>query len=143
MKIWLWFFLGGLLFTGCATSTVETRRQERSIAYMTLSQEQKSAVDAGQIKVGMPMDAVYIAWGKPARILAGESPQGPTALWLYEATYMEEYRYWAYSGYGYGGRFYTGPYLAYDFNPHPSVKAEVRFESGVVKEWRSLARPGY
>ena len=143
MKTGLWFLLVGLLFTGCATSTVETRRHERSGAYATLSQEQKAAVDAGQIKVGMPMDAVYIAWGKPSQILAGESPQGPTTLWLYVGTYMEEYRYWAYSGYGYCGRFYTGPYLAYDFNPRPYVKAEVRFEQGVVKEWRSLARPGY
>ena len=59
---------------GCATSSVESRRKERSSAYTSLSPEMKALVDQGRIQVGMPMDAVYIAWGKPAQILQNESP---------------------------------------------------------------------
>jgi len=144
MKTSLWFLLAGLLFTGCARSTVEKRRQERLAAYTGLSPEQKSTVDQGKIRVGMSTDAVYIAWGKPAQILEGESSQGSTVTWLYHGTYLEEYRYWAYRGsYYYGDRYYSSPYMAYDYYPRGYVSAEVRFEGGVVKEWRSLPQPGY
>src|SRR5262245_16535517 len=54
--------LAALLFSGCATSTIETRKHERYAAYAELPAEQKAAADTGQLKVGMPMDAVYIAW---------------------------------------------------------------------------------
>src|SRR2546426_160484 len=65
--------LAGALLSGCATSTIESRKKERYNAYTELSAEQRSAVDAGQIKVGMPKDAVYIAWGKPHQVLVSES----------------------------------------------------------------------
>ena len=45
--------LGLLLLAGCATSTVESRKQERSSAYAALSSEDKAMVDSGQIRVGM------------------------------------------------------------------------------------------
>lgn len=133
-----------VLLTGCAaTSTIESRRQERLGTYTTLTPEQKAAVDAGQIKVGMPADAVYIAWGPPSQILTGESSQGSIVTWLYQGTYLEEHRYWTYHHYGYHGRYYASPHLAYDYYPRSFLSAEVKFEGGLVKEWRSLPRPGY
>ena len=132
-----------LLTAGCATtSTVETRKQERYNAYSELSPEQRTAVDAGQIKVGMSMDAVYIAWGSPSQILAGESSQGASVTWIYHGTYFEEHQFWGYPYYGHYGYcrryYYPGPYLAYDYSPRTYVRAEVRFVGGIVKEWRSL-----
>ena len=97
----------------------------------------------GQIKVGMSMDAVYLAWGKPSQILAGESSSGATVTWLYHGTYLQEYRYWTYHHYCVGRGFYASPYLDYDYYPRSYVKAEVVFEGGKVKEWRSLPQPGY
>lgn len=143
MKTSLWFLLAGLLLSGCASSTVETRRQERLAAYTSLTPEQKAAVDQGRIRVGMSMDAVYIAWGKPSQILAGESSQGSTVTWLYYGTYLEEQRYWSYRSYYHGDRYYASPQPAYDYYPRGYVSAEVTFEGGLVKEWRSLPQPGY
>jgi hypothetical protein len=130
------------LFCGCATTTIEKRRVERSTAYQSLSPEMKAAVDQGQIKIGMPMDAVYIAWGKPAQILAGESAAGSSTTWLYYGTQLEEVRYWAYRPrFWYDHCYYGAPYLEFDYYPRNYVRAEVTFEQGVVTAWRSLPPP--
>src|SRR6187549_3241492 len=108
------FFLSLLLLCGCATSTVEKRKQERYGAYSGLTPELRAVVDHGQIKVGMPMDAVYIAWGKPSQVVTRETEKGTTIIWLYHGTHFEEHHYWAYHGYGYYGyrhRYDSYPYL--------------------------------
>lgn len=132
------------LVCGCATSTVEKRKQERYGAYSALSPEVKGLVDQGKIKVGMSMDAVYVAWGKPSQILRGESAAGSTVTWLYHGFYLETYRYWSYRGSYYGYRCYPEPHLEFDYHPRSYVRAEIIFENDVVKEWRSLPQPqGY
>jgi len=140
MRTSLLFFLVFLL-SGCAThKTPEVRKQERAAAYASLSPEFQSLVDQGQIKVGMPMDAVYIAWGKPSQAAQGESTQGPLTTWLYYGTTFEEYRYW-------GSRPYASPYygpsptLERDYVPRQYVRAEVTFAHGVVSSWRTFPRP--
>ena len=143
MKPTLSVLLAGLILCGCATSTVETRKQERYSAYAALSPEVRSVVEQGKIKVGMTMDAVYIAWGKPSQILAGESSRGNTTTWLYHGTQLQEHRYWSYRSYRVGGRYWAEPYLEHDYYPRSYVQAEVIFEEGLVKEWRSLPRPIY
>lgn len=136
-------FLVTVLVAGCASSSIESRRRELAKSYDALSPEQKTMVDSGRIKVGMPMDAVYIAWGKPSQVLTAESSEGLTTTWLYHGTYLEEHRYWGYRSYGYRGGYYASPQLEHDYLPRGYVSAEVRFEKGVVKEWRNLPRPGY
>ena len=132
----------GLLMTGCAHTTVDTRKQERSSAYSALSDEYRNLVDQGTIKIGMPMDAVYIAWGKPDQVLNEESPAGMVTTWLYHDTHLESYRYWTYDPYYYPGiRGYRSPYLAHDYYVRPFISAEVVFEDGNVKLWRTLPRP--
>ena len=145
MKFSLLILLGGLILGGCATSSVGSRKQERLGSYNSFTPEQRLAVDTGQIKIGMSEDAVYIAWGKPSQILRGESPAGAMLTWLYFGTYFEEYRGWNYYGYNhcYRGRYYAGPYMTSDYVSRSFVRAEVRFEGGLVKEWRSLPEPRY
>jgi|ERR1041385_1486224 hypothetical protein len=133
--------LATAFLTGCATSTVETRKVERNAAYSALPDESRGLVDQGQIKVGMSADAVYIAWGKPSQILSGETAKGATTTWLYHGAYLEEYRRWSYRYSHYGGRCYTEPFLDHDYYPRSYVKAEVIFENGLVKEWRRLPEP--
>ncbi len=70
------FLLLALITAGCATSTVDKRKQERYSAYASLPPAARELVDKGQIKIGMPMDAVYIAWGKPSQIIHGQSSDG-------------------------------------------------------------------
>ncbi|MDB6111599.1 MAG: hypothetical protein JWR69_3349 [Pedosphaera sp.] len=120
-----------VLFAGCATPTVESRKQERYAAYQALSPELKAAVDHGSIKAGMSMDAVYIAWGQPAQVLQGGNAGGESTTWLYEGGYLEETRYWGYRR------------VHYDYNPRSYVRAEIVFVNGVVKEWHTLPQPVY
>ena len=142
MKNLFWPLAVAVLVSGCATSTIESRKQERITVYSGLTYEQKAIVNSGQIKIGMPMDAVYIAWGSPSQIIAGENAQGSTLTWLYFGTFFEEHRFWSHRGYFHGDRYYSSPYLAYDYQPRGYVRAEVKFEANVVKEWRSLPQPG-
>ncbi len=137
--------LAGLVLCGCA-STVESRRKEKPAAYAELAPEFRPLVDAGRIKVGMPMDAVYIAWGKPSQTVHSESSSGETVTWLYNGTYLQEYRYWSYQPFFYGGYrpySYAAPYLDYDYVPYNYVRAEVVFQDGVVKQWRTLPQAPY
>lgn len=142
MKRFFILALAGALLTGCA-STVEMRKKERYAAYTELSPEQRSAVDVGQIKVGMSKDAVYIAWGKPQQILASESPAGTNEVWIYMGTYLHGYSYWGYRPYCGPYHYYYGPSLYYDYQPVAYATAEVIFEKGVVKQWRTLPQPWY
>jgi hypothetical protein len=137
-----------LLVTGCATrSTVETRKQERATAYAALTPEQRALVDQGQIKVGLPEDAVYIAWGPPSQVAHGESPTGTTKKWIYSGTGWQEHHYWNYRpyyyGYGHGryGYVHPLPTLDYEYVPYRYTAAEVEFENGKVKSWRHITPP--
>lgn len=134
-----------LLLCGCA-STIEDRRKERLPAYSALPSDTQALVDTGRIKVGMPKDAVYIAWGKPAQILQGESDQGRVETWVYHGSTLRPYHYWAYHGlYGshYPSYYHPIPYLETDWYPQYYVSAEVQFENDRVKHWRSLPSPPY
>lgn len=141
-KLWI-FGLSGLLLIGCATpSTIDSRRQEKAGAYYSLAPEMQALVDAGQIKVGMPMDAVYISWGAPSDIVEGENQQGRFTTWLYYGTYWQEYRYWSYREVPYPGGYYLQRYLDHDYDPRSFVRAELVFMNGVLNSWRTLPRPG-
>jgi hypothetical protein len=132
-----------LLAAGCATSTIEKRRQERATTYHSLPAETRSLVDQGQIKIGMPMDAVYIAWGRPTQTVQGQASDGTaTTTWIYHGTTWREHRYWSYHYYPHGGYgSYATPTLDYDYIPQSYVAAEVVFENGVVKTWRNVSQP--
>jgi len=131
----------GLLLTGCATSTVETRKREKAAAYTALAEDQKAMVDSGQIKVGMNEDAVYIAWGKPAEVLHREDESGAATIWLYHSGWMDETRYWAYRQSGHGPNIFLERTLITDYQPRTYVSAEITFVDGKVKRWRTLPRP--
>lgn len=132
-----------LLASGCATSTIEKRREERAPTYSALTDEQRALVDQGKIQVGMTADAVYIAWGKPTQIVTGQTSDGKTiTTWVYHGTTWQEHRYWSYHyHYPYGPYAYSTPTLAYDYIPQSYVAAEVVFDNGVVKSWRNLTQP--
>src|SRR5688572_25595450 len=108
-----------LMAVGCATSTIEKRREERSSTYTALTDEQRALVDQGQIKVGMTADAVYIAWGKPTQIITSQTSEGKTlTTWVYHGTTWQEHRYWSYGHhYPYSRHVYPMPTLSYDYIP--------------------------
>lgn len=120
-----------LLLTGCATSSIESRKKERAAGYATLSPEFKDLVSAGQIRRGMSQDVVYIAWGKPAQVLQLEDSQGLSTTWIYTGGWMEETRYWY--------RYQRVPQI--DYQPRTYVRAEIIFVNGAVDSWRTLPQP--
>ena len=135
-----------LLFAGCATpTTIESRRAERLSVYSSLAPEEKQLVDQGQIKMGIPADAVYIAWGPPSEVLESETPQhGHITTWRYYGSWMQESRYWAYRETSRGGHdLYLERYLVSDYQPRDYVRAEIDFRDGRVLSWRTLPRPAY
>ena len=72
------------------------------------------------------------------------SAAGEQTVWLYMDTQLQGYTYWGYRGFpGYRGRYggYYGPTLQHEYVPVGYVKAEVVFEQGVVKQWRTLPAP--
>lgn len=153
MKTFGMIFLLAVLVSGCATtpkSTVETRKTERTSAYAALTPEQRTLVDQGHIKIGMPEDAVFIAWGQPSQVQSSETAAGPVTTWIYTGTGYQEHRRWNYnrSGHGYygGGRHGYGyvqplPTLDYEYIPYRYTAAEVIFEKGVVKSWKHTSPP--
>jgi hypothetical protein len=133
-----------VLLVGCATSTIERRRGEKSVAYTALSPEHKQLVDEGQVKVGMPSDAVYIAWGAPSEVLESEDASGHVTIWRYYGTWMQETRYWAYRETSQDKRdLALERYLVSDYNPRDYVRAEIILKDGKVLSWRTLPRPAY
>jgi hypothetical protein len=130
-----------LLFLGCATSTIETRRQEKLSSYQSLPAATKALVDQGQIKVGMTTDAVYISWGQPSDIVQSEDQNGAVTTWLYYGSYLEEYRHWSYREVrGKDGTFLER-YPESDYTPRNFLRAEINFVNGVVQSWRTLPSP--
>jgi hypothetical protein len=123
--------LTSLILTGCATSTIESRKQERASGFAALSPEFKTLVLDGQIRRGMTEDAVYIAWGRPAQVLQREDQGGLVTIWVYLGGWMEETRYW------YNYRRYP----VIDYQPRTYVRAEITFTGGVVSAWQTLPQP--
>lgn len=128
--------------SGCATpSTVESRKHERPAAYAALPVETKELVDQGQVKVGMSPDAVYIAWGPPAEVLEAETDQGHVVTWIYHGQWMEESRYWTFREISRDDGVFLERHLESDYFPRRYIRAEIIFEDGRVKAWRTLPRP--
>lgn len=99
---------GALVFTSC--STPETRISEHPNFYQSLSHRNQALVIQGQIRVGMPRIAVWLAWGSPDRKIMGNMGGNAMETWLY--TY-----YATYPSYPYCGPWdpYFGAPLSYPF----------------------------
>jgi len=119
---------------------MESRKQEKSGEYSRLDPQSRELVDAGRIKVGMSMDAVYIAWGAPSEVVEGENELGPVTTWQYYGTTFEERRFWNYRVYYHRGRPMSEPFLDFDYQPINYLSAEVVFRGGLVSTWKTLNR---
>ena len=98
-----------IVFTGC--STTESRISEHPEIYNTLSPNDQALVSRGQIRSGMSMNAVWLAWGSPEQKASGEMRGRATETWVYVQTTTAPYgsAYYPYYGYGgYGPGFYGG-----------------------------------
>jgi outer membrane murein-binding lipoprotein Lpp len=138
-----------LLLAGCASTAptdpkqIAKRRTEKAAAYAALSSEHQVVVDQGQIRVGLPEDAVYISWGKPAQVLRSGDASGETITWLYEGTTTDDYLSWNYREViRKDGTTYLDRFLDRDINVRTYVSAELLFRDGKLASWKMMPKPG-
>lgn len=143
------FLLILALCAGCASSSprdpaqIAKRRAERPAAYAALPQAQKELVDQGKVQVGMPEDAVYLAWGTPAQVLQRGDASGEATTWLYTSSTTDEFVNWNYVEVrGPDGTRYLDRVVTRDFAFRDYVSARLVFRNGRVTEWEMLPAPG-
>lgn len=141
---WTWILALALVpfLNGCASSTIESRKGERALAYSALSSEERTLVDQGQIRVGMSPDAVYVAWGQPAQVLKSGDSTGEVTTWLYTATATDTYHSWRYREFPRrDGTMYLDRSLDVDYSFRDYVSAELVFRDNKLERWRMLPKP--
>lgn len=111
----------GLLVASCVPSTPQTRIQREPAKFEALSSKQRSLVEKGQISRGMSPDAVYLAWGRPSRVMQGSKDDRETERWDYAGS-RPVYHTSFYGSYGrYGGPYHRHGYYGYGFGLGPEV----------------------
>lgn len=132
-----------LAFASCALSTPEARIAAQPVLFDKLPDRHQELVRQGRIDKGMNTDAVYLAWGRPAREFEGSEGGAATLRWDYAGTtpvYTNQiYGYGGYGGYRYGrhGR-YGYPYgygIGQEIAYVPYRRASVLFHNGRVASW--------
>jgi len=98
--------------------------------------------------MGMSTNAVYVAWGEPARTVAATA-QG-TFTWIYVCRDVHAYRNWKYRDeggaptvFGLLSPMYSNPERETYYAPITYECAEVNFENYVVKSWREIPKPEF
>ena len=91
--------VAALIFSGCATT--ETRISQHPELYQRLSASDQALVSQGQIRAGMTMDAVWLAWGTPDQKIPDNMSSRPTETWLYLRYQTPP---------SYGAPYYYGPF---------------------------------
>jgi hypothetical protein len=88
-----------LIFTGCATT--EARISRHPEMYERLSSRDQSLVSQGQIRPGMTMGAVWLAWGTPDQKIPANAGDDHGETWVYLRYETPP---------SYGGPYYYGPF---------------------------------
>jgi hypothetical protein len=97
--------LASLALPACATP--ETRAQDNPAIMQGLSAQDRALVLNKQIRLGMNKQAVYIAFGRPERVVRGVSKSGEVESWIYTTT--QSAYVGGYYGAGWGPGFGWGP----------------------------------
>jgi len=128
--------IGCLLLAGC--STIDSRIQEKTTVYSSLSARDQALVKFGMIREGLPQAAVYIAWGAPAQIRSGSRNGHAYEAWVYttlktivasDPFYPTFYRFGLFRYYGYWQYPFWGP-GPYPYGyPDDFISIEVPFKT--------------
>jgi len=130
------------ILCGCATSTIESRKEERAEVYASLSEADRKSVDQGEVRVGMSRDAVYISWGEPDQVMNSGNSDGVVETWLYHGSTLERRHRWGVREvFDQRGRNYLITTYDPEYVSRQYVRAEISFSDGKVRSWKTLARP--
>ena len=122
--------VGALIFSGCASTG--HRISQHPELYQSLSPTDQALVSQGQIRAGMTMDAVWLAWGKPDQKIPNMMGGRATETWVYLRYETPP---------SYGGPYPYGPY-DWTYIPPKFVYPSrgVTFANGRVVFFRYLTR---
>ncbi|MCF7687909.1 MAG: hypothetical protein K9M98_02990 [Cephaloticoccus sp.] len=79
--------LVALVFTGCESTGISSRINEKSAVFASLTPEQQKYIKEGAVEVGYTSDMVYMALGKPSKVKRKDSPDGVVEMWTYNNYY--------------------------------------------------------
>jgi outer membrane protein assembly factor BamE (lipoprotein component of BamABCDE complex) len=127
--------LAGLALVGC--SSPDSRIAANPAAFAALNPQQQALVKAGQVGIGMNMDAVKLALGDPDRVTLRADASGETQTWhyvTYEADGVFLYSGFYHRGYGRRGGWWGPAYPYYLDYPNRQVQDRftVEFRNGVT-----------
>ena len=127
----------------CTASTPQTRIARNPALFQALTPAQQDLVSRGRIERGLPMDGVFLAWGRPDRVVEWDRSGSRLERW----TYLGVRPVHTYS-IGWGGWYGWDPYYDSYFFGGPSVEwvpypvSRVDFRHGKVTDWEvRLTRP--
>lgn len=135
--------LAALFLVSCG-GTVQSRIEKNPELYQKLSTKHKVLVEKGRIARGMDKEAVFLAWGKPARVSDGENSKGRFERWNYttlEPIYTHGFhgsfgrRYYR-RGNHYGSRYGYSPGFSSNVHYIPRDSARVDFRNNRVADWQ-------
>src|SRR5260370_717282 len=72
---------GALIFSGCATTG--GRISQHPEMYQSLPPRDQALVSQGQIRPGMTMDGVWLAWGTPDQKIPASVRGSSAETWVY------------------------------------------------------------
>ncbi len=120
-----------LVFSGCATT--ERRISQHPEIYQRLSARDQSLVSQGQIRAGMTMDAVWLAWGTPDEKIPDNIGDRPSETWLYLRYQTPP---------SYGSPYYYGPFdWSYIPPKFPYASRGATFSNGKVVFFQYVPPP--
>jgi hypothetical protein len=121
-----------LLLTSCGTPGA--RISQHPEIYQGLSARDQALVSQGQIRPGMTMNAVWLAWGTPDQKVPGGMRGRSAETWLY-VRYDTPFP-------SYGVPYYYGPFdWSYIPPKFPYLSKGVTFSSGRVVFFRYMPPP--
>jgi hypothetical protein len=120
-----------LILVGCATT--ESRISQNPEMYQHLSARDQALVNQGQIRKGMTMDAVWLAWGTPDQKIPDNMGDRPTETWLYVRYQTPP---------SYGGPYSYGPFdWSYIPPKFPYASKGATFSNGRVVFFQYVPPP--
>jgi hypothetical protein len=120
-----------LILVGCETT--QTRISQHPEMYQRLSAKDQAFVSQGQIRAGMTMDAVWLAWGAPDQKIPDDMGDRPTETWLYLRYQTPP---------SYGAPYYYGPFdWSYIPPKFPYASKGATFSNGRVVLFQYVPPP--
>lgn len=136
------------MLVSCAASTPQTRIAKNPALFAALTPRQQELVSRGRIERDLPMDGVFLAWGRPDRMVEWDRSGSRLERWTYLGLRpVHTYAFGWGVGPGWGGGpwggysdsyFYGGPGV--EWVPYPVSRVD--FRHGRVTDWEvRLSRP--